>query len=65
MVKKFDEFIRNLCQRMHLDRWKSPFHLPAGRHPCLRQQEDTGLARGDLTVSCGGVGGGGLASQLV
>jgi len=50
---------------MHLDRWKSPFHLPAGRHPCLRQQEDTGLARGDLTVSCGGVGGGGLASQLV
>ena len=40
--------MRNWCCRMHLDSWKLPL-------------EDAGLAHGGLTVSCGGVGGGGLA----
>jgi hypothetical protein len=34
------------------------------KHPCQRLQEDSGLAHEDPTVSYGGVGGGGLASQL-
>jgi hypothetical protein len=34
------------------------------KHPCQRLQENAGLAREDPTVSYGGVGGGGLASQL-
>jgi hypothetical protein len=46
---------------MHLDSCKSPLRLPAGRHSCPRQQEDAGLAQGELY---GGVGGGGLASLL-
>jgi hypothetical protein len=46
---------------MHLDNWESPLHLPAGWHPCPRQQEDAGLAQGE---PFGGVGGGGLASWL-
>ncbi len=49
--KMFDKFMRNWCRRMHLDSWKLPL-------------EDAGLAHGGLTVSFGGVGGGGLASQL-
>jgi hypothetical protein len=49
---------------MHIDSWKSPLDLLAGWHPCLRKQEDAGLVHGGLTVRCGGVGGGGLASQL-
>jgi hypothetical protein len=31
--------------------------------PLLTKQEDAGLAHGGLTIGCGGVGGGGLASQ--
>jgi hypothetical protein len=38
---------------------KSPLQLPAGQQPCPRQQEDAGLAQGNLY---GGVVGGGLAS---
>jgi hypothetical protein len=49
---------------MHLDSWKSPLDLLAGWHPCLRKQEAAGLAHAGLMGSCGGVGGGGLASQL-
>jgi hypothetical protein len=36
----FDEFVRNWCHRMHLDRWKSSLDLLARWHPCLRKQED-------------------------
>jgi hypothetical protein len=68
MLKKFENLIkmnranmRRLCQRMYLDNWKSPLHLTAGQQPCLRQQEDAGLAQRE---PYGGVGGGGLASQL-
>jgi hypothetical protein len=39
---------------MHLDNRKSPLHLPAGRHPCSRQQEDAGLALGELYKGVGG-----------
>ena len=60
--KMFDKFIKNWCRRMHLDSWKSPIDLIAGRHPRLQKQEGARLAHGGLTVSCGGVGGGGLAS---
>jgi hypothetical protein len=60
----FDKFTRNWCRRMHLDSSKSPIDLLAGRHPCIQKQEGKGLSHGGLTVSCGGVGGGGLASQL-
>ncbi len=56
--------MRNWCRRIHYDSWKSPLDLLAAWHPCLRKQEDAGLAHGGLSVSCGGVGGGGLASQL-
>jgi hypothetical protein len=31
----------------------APLHLPAGRHPCPRQQEDAGLTLGE---PCKGVG---------
>jgi hypothetical protein len=54
--KMFDEFMSNWCSRMHLDSWKSPLDLLAGWHPCLRKQEDAGLAQGGLAVSCGGSG---------
>jgi hypothetical protein len=60
----FDEFVRNWCRRMHLDSWKSPIDLLAGRHRCLRKQEYAGLAHGGLMESCRGVGGGHLAFQL-
>jgi hypothetical protein len=63
----FDKLIGNWCRRMHLDSWKSLLNLLAGWHPSLRKQEDAALVHGGLTVSCGqcgGVGGGGLASQL-
>ncbi len=53
--------MRRLCQRMYFDNWKSPLHLTAGQQPCPRQQEDAGLAQRE---PYGGVGGGGLASQL-
>ena len=62
--KMFDKFIRNWCRRMHLDSWKSPIDLLAGRHPCLQKQENAGLAHGGLMIGYGGVGGGGLAFQL-
>ncbi len=63
-TKFFDVFMRNWFRRMPLDSWKSPIDLLAGRHPCLRKQEDAGLAYGGLRVIFRGVGGGGLASQL-
>jgi hypothetical protein len=44
---------------MNLHSWKSPLNLPAGRHLCARQQEDAGLAQGELYR---GVDGGGLTS---
>jgi hypothetical protein len=56
--------MRNWYRRIHLDSWKSPLDLLAGWHTCLRKQEGAGLAHGGLTLSCGGVGGGGLAFQL-
>jgi hypothetical protein len=49
---------------MNLDSWKSLLDLLAGWHPCLQKQEDAGLAHGGLMIGYGGVGGGGLASQL-
>ncbi len=58
--RKFDK----LWETGVADSWKSPLDLLAGWHPCLRKQEDAGLAHGGLTVRCGGVGGGGLGSQL-
>ena len=45
--------MRNWCRRMHLDSWKSPLDLLAGWHPCLREQEDAGLAHGGLTARDG------------
>ncbi len=39
----------------------APLHLPAGQHPCPRQQEDAGMALGEPYE---GMDGGGLASQL-
>jgi hypothetical protein len=49
---------------MHLDSWESPLDLLVGWHPRLRKQKDAGLAYGGSTISCRGVGGGGLAIQL-
>jgi len=49
---------------MHLDSWESPLDLLDGWHPCLQKQKEAGLAHGGLTIGCGGVGGGDLASQL-
>ncbi|MFN9942336.1 MAG: hypothetical protein ACK56I_22970, partial [bacterium] len=62
--KMFDEFMGNWYCRINLDSWNSSLDLLAGWQPCQRKQEDAGLAHGGLPLSCGGVGGGGLASQL-
>ena len=61
---KFAKFMRNWCCRMNLDSWKSSLDLLAGWHTCLQKQENAGLAHGGLMISCRGVGGGGLVSQL-